>query len=51
MEKVQVLNIFIDNLSTGELLQQLDERGGVVFTPNIRSPNDPAKRSRVLQCL
>ena len=35
MEKVKVLNIFIDNLSTGELLQQLDERGGIVFTPNI----------------
>ena len=34
-EKIKVLNIFIENLSTGELLQQLDERGGIVFTPNI----------------
>ena len=35
MEKIKILNIFIDNLSTGELLQKLDERGGIVFTPNI----------------
>ena len=35
MEKIKVLNIFIENLSTAELLQQLDERGGIVFTPNI----------------
>ena len=35
MDKIKVLNIFIENLSTGELLQQLDERGGIVFTPNI----------------
>ncbi|MEG4580998.1 WecB/TagA/CpsF family glycosyltransferase [Microcoleus sp. MON1_C5] len=35
MQKVKVLNICIDNLSTIELLQQLDERGGIVFTPNV----------------
>jgi N-acetylglucosaminyldiphosphoundecaprenol N-acetyl-beta-D-mannosaminyltransferase len=35
MQKVKVLNIFIDNLSTTELLQQLDEKGGIVFTPNV----------------
>ena len=35
MKKIQALNIFIDNFSTKELLQELDERGGIVFTPNI----------------
>lgn len=35
MEKVNVLNISIDNLSTQELLDQLDLCGGILFTPNV----------------
>jgi N-acetylglucosaminyldiphosphoundecaprenol N-acetyl-beta-D-mannosaminyltransferase len=35
MNKVKILNVDIDNLSKEELLQQIDRRGGVVFTPNV----------------
>lgn len=36
MDKVNLLNVRIDNLSKAELLDRLDPaRGGVVFTPNV----------------
>lgn len=35
MKKIPVLNICIDNLSTAELLHQLEVDGGLVFTPNV----------------
>lgn len=35
MDKVKVLNISIDNLSTQELLHKLDLYGGILFTPNV----------------
>lgn len=35
MEKVYLLGIHIDNLSTVELLKKLEVDGGVVFTPNV----------------
>ncbi|HEY9600257.1 MAG TPA: WecB/TagA/CpsF family glycosyltransferase [Allocoleopsis sp.] len=35
MNKVKILNLYIDNLSTAELLEKLDLNGGVVFTPNV----------------
>lgn len=35
MRKVNILNVFIDNLSMSELLRALDLSGGVVFTPNV----------------
>ena len=35
MEKVYLLGIYIDNLSTVELLEKLERDGGVVFTPNV----------------
>lgn len=35
MERVNVLNVPIDNLSEEELLQRLDLHGGIVFTPNV----------------
>lgn len=35
MNKVKILNVNIDNLSTDELLERLGREGGVVFTPNV----------------
>ncbi|MCA1992514.1 MAG: WecB/TagA/CpsF family glycosyltransferase [Coleofasciculus sp. S288] len=35
MKKIKVLNLSIDNLSIGELLEKLDLNGGIVFTPNV----------------
>jgi exopolysaccharide biosynthesis WecB/TagA/CpsF family protein len=35
MQKVNVLNVSIDNLSKSELLEKLDSSGGIVFTPNV----------------
>ncbi len=35
MNTVKILNVAIDNLSQNELLDQLGQRGGVVFTPNV----------------
>ena len=35
MQTIQLLNVSIDNLSLDELLTQLGEQGGVVFTPNV----------------
>ena len=35
MKKVKILNLYIDNLSTVELLEKLDLKGGIVFTPNV----------------
>lgn len=35
MKKVKILNLYIDSLSTVELLEKLDLEGGVVFTPNV----------------
>ena len=35
MEQVKILNIGIHNLSQDELLNQLAQKGGVVFTPNV----------------
>ncbi|MGB3512946.1 MAG: WecB/TagA/CpsF family glycosyltransferase [Microcoleaceae cyanobacterium] len=35
MDKINVLNISIDNLSTQELLHKLDLYGGILFTPNV----------------
>ena len=35
MQTIQLLNVSIDNLSLDELLTQLAQQGGVVFTPNV----------------
>lgn len=35
MERVRLLNLLIDNLTKTELLQKLDQHGGIVFTPNV----------------
>jgi len=35
MKEVQLFNISIDNITTEELLQNLGQKGGVVFTPNV----------------
>lgn len=35
MEKVNLLNVSVDNVTTLELLEKLDLEGGVVFTPNV----------------
>ncbi|MGB3513575.1 MAG: WecB/TagA/CpsF family glycosyltransferase [Microcoleaceae cyanobacterium] len=35
LKKVNILNVSIDNLSKQELLERLDQTGGVVFTPNV----------------
>lgn len=35
VDKVQLLNVDIDNLTMNELLEKLDRRGGIVFTPNV----------------
>jgi exopolysaccharide biosynthesis WecB/TagA/CpsF family protein len=35
MQKINILNIYIDNLSTKDLLNKLTQKGGVVFTPNV----------------
>ncbi|MGC9525121.1 MAG: WecB/TagA/CpsF family glycosyltransferase [Limnospira sp.] len=35
MKEVQLFNISIDNITTEELLKNLGQKGGVVFTPNV----------------
>lgn len=35
MEKVNILNISINNIARDELLEKLSQKGGVVFTPNV----------------
>jgi exopolysaccharide biosynthesis WecB/TagA/CpsF family protein len=35
MDKVNILNISLDNISINELLKKLSLEGGVVFTPNV----------------
>ncbi|NJK37666.1 MAG: WecB/TagA/CpsF family glycosyltransferase [Oscillatoriales cyanobacterium SM2_3_0] len=35
MKTTKILNVSIDEISLGELLEQLGSRGGVVFTPNV----------------
>ncbi len=35
MKRVNILNITINNLSQDELLKELENEGGVVFTPNV----------------
>lgn len=35
MKSVSLLNVSIDNLSMAELLRDLEQTGGVVFTPNV----------------
>ncbi len=35
MERVRLLNLLIDNLTKTELLQNLEQNGGIVFTPNV----------------
>jgi N-acetylglucosaminyldiphosphoundecaprenol N-acetyl-beta-D-mannosaminyltransferase len=35
MDKVNILNTSINNISTDELLEKLSTKGGIVFTPNV----------------
>ena len=54
MKTVNVLNITIHNLSTRELLESLNEKGGVVVTPNVdhlmKLRKDPELRKVYQQC-
>ncbi|MDJ0508065.1 MAG: WecB/TagA/CpsF family glycosyltransferase [Crocosphaera sp.] len=54
MKTVNVLDVAINNLSTRELLESLNKRGGVVVTPNVdhlmKLRKDPELRKVYQQC-